>query len=829
LFPDQGAVFLRVGRGMTDTFMNRLHGGVIRLPRPIVLCLLFCALRFSCFSQVATIDDAWWTYQQDCNGDGCQAGTLTGDFAGLNWSPNVTNCNGTLTVYEIVYSKPCASASWTALYTNSPHTIIGCRSSDSQSLDVQMASGCACRDYKIEIYRTGHLQPDYVRSGTNDADLFHHQEQLLAEDVCPNDAFEACVTLAASFGSRAAHNDAATKQPGEPNHAGNPGGKSLWYCWTAQANTPITFDTIGSTFDTLLAVYTGNTVSNLSLVASNDDIIPGVDVQSSLTFTPVTGRTYRIAVDGYGGASGIIALNWNQSGSPGPDLIIWGPAASPSVIARTFASNDCEVVEGCATVGTHFLLTFTTETRNIGGGDLVLGNPATNSLFHWASCHGHYHFEQFADYTLLDTNGNVVAAGHKVGFCLEDVRAWSPTANPATRYDCNNQGIQAGWADVYAAGLPCQYIDITGLAPGNYTLRMVVNPAGLIAETTTNNNVTTVPVVIPAGCTTPVSNDNFNNATLLSGPPLSVLQYNACSSKEPGEPNHAGNAGGYSVWFTWTPDSNQTATVTTRRSDFDTLLAVYTGDTVSSLSLVASNDNISSVIHQSAVSFDASAGTAYQIAVDGYDGAIGTVVLNLNPPANDDFAAAFVIAGASGGTKGYTIGASKEPGEPAHAFDVGGRSVWYRWIAPMTGPVEFNTAGSTFDTTLAIYTGNDVTTLSLVAANDDDTAAGVRTSRLSFYAEAGVTYQIAIDGYGGDSGNFNLNWNMVSRLFIAATTNGAFQINFSGVNGQRYGLLVSTDLVTWFTQVVRTMSYGPQQVIDGSPGPLRFYRTILVP
>src|SRR5882672_7482178 len=185
---------------MTAEFLYLLRAWVARLLFSLVLGLLWL-VPFSSFCQVATIDDAWWTYQQDCNGDNCQAGTLTGDFARLNWNPDVVNCNGTLTVYEIVYSRPCASSSWTALYTNAPHSIIGCRSSDSQALDVQMASGCACRDYKIEIYRTGHLQPDYVRSGTNDVDLFHHQEQLLAEDVCPNDDFEACVTLTGSYGS----------------------------------------------------------------------------------------------------------------------------------------------------------------------------------------------------------------------------------------------------------------------------------------------------------------------------------------------------------------------------------------------------------------------------------------------------------------------------------------------------------------------------------------------------------------------------------------------------------------------------------------------------
>src|SRR4029077_16059391 len=108
---------------------------------------------------------------------------------------------------------------------------------------------------------------------------------------------------------------------------------------------------------------------------------------------------------------------------------------------------------------------------------------------------------------------------------------------------------------------------------------------------------------------------------------------------------HAGNAGGHSVWFNWTPSSNQLATITTKKSDFDTLLAVYTGSSVSGLTLVASNDDISTGIHQSSVTFSAQAGTTYRIAVDGYAGAVGTVMLNINPPANDDFSAAFAIAG----------------------------------------------------------------------------------------------------------------------------------------------------------------------------------------
>jgi hypothetical protein len=78
------------------------------------------------------------------------------------------------------------------------------------------------------------------------------------------------------------YNGLATKETGEPDHAANSGGKSVWWTWTAPANARVTLDTIGSSFDTLLAVYTGNPVSNLALVATNDD--RGEDRSSSLRF-----------------------------------------------------------------------------------------------------------------------------------------------------------------------------------------------------------------------------------------------------------------------------------------------------------------------------------------------------------------------------------------------------------------------------------------------------------------------------------------------------------------------------------------------------------------
>src|SRR6267378_7953283 len=101
-----------------------------------------------------------------------------------------------------------------------------------------------------------------------------------------NDAFANGQSLSGSTGSVTGSNVGATKETGEPNHAGDPGGHSVWYRWTASASTPVTIDTIGSNFDTLLAVYTGSSVGSLTTIASNDDI-DGPSQPSRVSFTPV--------------------------------------------------------------------------------------------------------------------------------------------------------------------------------------------------------------------------------------------------------------------------------------------------------------------------------------------------------------------------------------------------------------------------------------------------------------------------------------------------------------------------------------------------------------
>ena len=127
----------------------------------------------------------------------------------------------------------------------------------------------------------------------------------------------------------------------------------------------------------------------------------------------------------------------------------------------------------------------------------------------------------------------------------------------------------------------------------------------------------------------------------------------------------------------------------------------------------------------------------------------------VSPPPNDMFAGAQALSGWSGTVTGATINATKEPGEPNHAGSAGGRSIWYRWTPSSTGWITITTTASSFDTVLGVYVGSSVSTLSVVAQNDD-ASWSTRTSRVQFKARAWTTYWIAVDGWGGASGSVTL-------------------------------------------------------------------------
>ncbi|MBL4608756.1 MAG: S8 family serine peptidase [Pseudomonadales bacterium] len=134
-------------------------------------------------------------------------------------------------------------------------------------------------------------------------------------------------------------------------------------------------------------------------------------------------------------------------------------------------------------------------------------------------------------------------------------------------------------------------------------------------------------------------NDTFIKAIAINSTSGQISIDNSQASKEINEPDHSGNSGGHSIWWNWEAPDNGQLILDTSNSDIDTLLSVYSGTTLDTLTLLAENDDNAQLSDgTSLLLLQVTAGETYNIAVDGKNGAVGNVYLNwtLKPNAQAD-------------------------------------------------------------------------------------------------------------------------------------------------------------------------------------------------
>jgi hypothetical protein len=308
-----------------------------------------------------------------------------------------------------------------------------------------------------------------------------------------------------------------------------------------------------------------------------------------------------------------------------PDLRISEQSAAGSlwITHQSFEENSCELSEMCVNgSGRRRLLQFEGRIENLGPGDLNPGPEQNNPLYEFSECHGHYHFREFTDYRLLNLDGSVAAFGHKQSFCLIDMVQVEGVPSPAPRGTRPPPGetgcsyLSAGWADIYGVGTPCQWVDITDVSPGDYTLQLTVNPEGSVLEADSDNNVVQIPVHITedvpctpepeicfdgidqdcddmpdewdSDCQTCFPGDPFcedaeqaaGNGTCATAHDI-VAQVTYESWIEPDDAGEVtpecGGEGG-DVFFAFTLEREQAVYLGTLGSSVDTVLALYRGD-----------------------------------------------------------------------------------------------------------------------------------------------------------------------------------------------------------------------------------------------------------
>jgi hypothetical protein len=149
----------------------------------------------------------------------------------------------------------------------------------------------------------------------------------------PNDAFAARATIGAIPYQDAQSTVEATSEPLEQESPCGPVGSSVWYQFTPATDVVLRVDTLGSDFDTVLAVWTGGSLGSLSPVACSDDVF---NAQSIAVFAAEAGVTYVFQVGGYRDAAGALTFRVRQvdagtiagtvtdesTGAPLPDVCI---------------------------------------------------------------------------------------------------------------------------------------------------------------------------------------------------------------------------------------------------------------------------------------------------------------------------------------------------------------------------------------------------------------------------------------------------------------------------------------------------------------------------
>ncbi len=288
-----------------------------------------------------------------------------------------------------------------------------------------------------------------------------------------------------------------------------------WYNWTPSQAGSYTITTCGlNTCDTKLWLYDmacGSIVLSGGVEGATfaDDDLGGCGQQARITANMPAGQLYHIRVGTNNGSctSATFRIDYNGPavgcmdpgscnydplatvacngccmavGDPncpaGPDLTIDQTAlqSSLSITTVNIASTDiCAVQEGCVKgFGTRNVIRFNTRINNIGQTDYYIGNPSTQPwMFSTNNCHGHAHYSGYADYLLFDQNSEPIPVGFKNGYCVIDVGCFGGTSH----YGCSNMGISKQCYDQYSSGTTCNWIDITDVPAGLYTLVLRTN------------------------------------------------------------------------------------------------------------------------------------------------------------------------------------------------------------------------------------------------------------------------------------------------------------------------------------------------------------------
>lgn len=165
----------------------------------------------------------------------------------------------------------------------------------------------------------------------------------------------------------------------------------------------------------------------------------------------------------------------------------------------------------------------------------VFNSDGTSSLFfagwfEWHNGHNHFHFDDYALYTLQPVNapGGQQRTGSKTTFCVMDttkINSSLPGAPANAVYStCGNQiqGMSVGWGDTYGSQLVGQELDFTDNPNGIYQVRIEIDPKKVMVESNKNDNVSCALISITRPNSVTVLDSSGSCSTVASISPASA-------------------------------------------------------------------------------------------------------------------------------------------------------------------------------------------------------------------------------------------------------------------------------------------------------------------
>jgi hypothetical protein len=507
----------------------------------------------------------------------------------------------------------------------------------------------------------------------------------------PNDDFVNAQVISGPSGSVDGNLAGATVEAGESGDG--TGQPSIWYRWTAPQDGLYRFDSSTGIYRADLALRTGNALAQLTWPPADSCPTTASYDHTAYFLHAVAGTSYSIALTGYVGSPSVggTTLRWAPYSRPPNDDFA---AATPvGTLEPVLAGDNC-------------------------ASSAEAGEPLdqfTSGRTVWYS------------WTPAIT---VTEALPDVGQSLLVTVYAGATLSTLTRV-ARSAAVHGEYGAQFTARAGTTYhVQVDSLGDPSHGI-VGGQPQFTVA----------LRIVVPC-------NDTFSCPDALADEvPLAmtgtVLTANVGASAEAGEPAHAGFPAAHSLWWSITPPVAAKVTLSTSGSGIDTVLAVYVGTSVDSLTPIVADDD-SGGGGASQVAFAGAGGVTYRIVVDGKAGATGQVQLawrlDIPAPRNDMFASAFVLTGSQGSSPSYTWSATREAGEPTHEGVGRGRSVWWRYTP--TAAARLRLIVSTDYTVLSVYRGSSVSALTRVAGARQ---AGVDPIVLDVDVSAGVTYSIAAD------------------------------------------------------------------------------------